>query len=175
MKRKLLTLLLMISLIVTLSLFALSSCGEETPDSSSVPSSSTNDSTNTTESSKPTTESTNGSSTSSTTGNSSTTGSSTGPINPPQLPEGTTYPTGYENPVIQYVRIGSIGANTVTVRFNATGKNLSYEIRYSREPITEENFGAATLATGITVTGNGEVKTATLNLNVGNALMHRAP
>ena len=167
MKRKLLTLLLMISLIVTLSLFALSSCGEETPESS-VPSS-TVDTGKPPVSSQPTTGSTGDSTPGSSESTGGTTsGSGTGTVTPPPPPpESENYPTGYENPVIQYVRIGSIGNGTVTIRFNATGKNLSYEIRYSRDPITAENFGAATLATGVTVTGNGEVKTATLNLNAG--------
>ena len=93
-----------------------------------------------------------------------------GIVDPPVIPpvefEGAM-PTGTVKPVIQYVRIGEIGTNTVTIRFNAKGKNLSYEIRYSTEPITESNFASATLATNVVVTGSGEVKEAVLNLTVG--------
>ena len=76
------------------------------------------------------------------------------------------YPVGTVAPVIQYVRIANIGVSNVTIKFNVSGKNVSYEIRYSTSPITEENFSSATLA-DVAVTGAGQVKTAVLDLTVG--------
>ena len=81
-------------------------------------------------------------------------------------PDPTITPVGTVAPVIQYVRIANIGVSNVTIKFNASGKNLSYEIRYSTSPITADNFSAATLA-NVVVTGEGEVKTAILDLKVG--------
>ena len=75
-----------------------------------------------------------------------------------------SYPTGTVSPVIQYLRIAEIGENTVTIKFNATGKKLAYEIRYSTSPITEENFANATIVKDVVVAGSGEIKTAVLNL-----------
>ena len=70
-------------------------------------------------------------------------------------------------PVVEYLRIAQIGNENVTIKFNVTGKNPFYEIRYSTSPITEESFNEATLAQGVTVTGLGTVKTAVLDLAVG--------
>ena len=65
------------------------------------------------------------------------------------------------------MRIGEIGDGKVTIRFNARGENLAYEIRYSANPITEDNFNDATLVESVVVTGSGEVKSAVLDLTVG--------
>ena len=89
-----------------------------------------------------------------------------GDDNPSIEPDPSITPVGTVAPVIQYVRIANIGVSNLTIKFNAKGKNLSYEIRYSQSPITAENFSAATLA-DVTVTGAGEVKTAILDLAVG--------
>jgi len=139
------------------------------PTESSDPAGST-DSSNTTESSDPA-----GSTDSSNTTESSDPVESTGSSNPPNPPiidppeEGKEgwYPTGTVSPVIQYLRIGEIGDKTVTIKFNATGKKLSYEIRYSTSPITADNFASATLVSDVVVTGSGEIKTAVLNLSAG--------
>ena len=85
----------------------------------------------------------------------------------PDIPDEPTFPVGYVAPVIQYVRIAQIGASNVTIKFNATGRNLAYEIRYSTSPITAENFASATLLENVTVSGAGEVKTAIIDLTVG--------
>ena len=187
MKRKLLALLT--AVVMLLTVFLIASCGdEETPDDGS----STTSSSTTQSSTKPSegstlpsgsgnsgtgSESTNpGSSTSGSGNNSGTSGSGNnsgtsgsgnggGVVNPPV--ENVEMPAGTPKPVIEYVRIGEIGVNTVTVRFNATGSNLAYEIRYSKEPITESNFASATLAENVVVTGSGEVKEAVLNLTAG--------
>ncbi len=84
-----------------------------------------------------------------------------------QVPSGIegNYPIGFVAPVVNYVRIANIGVSNVTIKFNVKGKNVSYEIRYSTSPITEENFASATLA-DVTVVGAGEVKTAILDLTV---------
>jgi len=142
MKKKLLALFLIISLILIVSVITSCSCSCDTEDPPvSVPSSGAPDSSGT-----------------------GTSGSGDNPGNEDDNPdEGSTEVVA---PVVQYVRIGEIGAENVTIRFNAKGKNLSYEIRYSSSPITEENFKDATLAEGVTVTGSGEVKTAVLNLKV---------
>ena len=187
MKRKLLALLT--AVVMLLTVFLIASCGdEETPDAGS--SSSTPSGSATQSSTKPSDSSTLPSGSSSDTGNSGTDsssnpGSGTSSSNPPssgstsssnpgQTPvvpptgiEGVEMPVGTPKPVIEYVRIGEIGVNTVTIRFNATGSNLGYEIRYSTEPITESNFANATLAENVVVTGSGEVKEAVLNLTAG--------
>ncbi len=70
-------------------------------------------------------------------------------------------------PVVKYLRISEIGKNSVTVKFNALGSNLTYEIKMSDNPITEENFAQAQ-AVKATVSGDGEVKTFTISdLTVG--------
>ncbi len=139
MKKKLLALLIMISLVLIVSVITSCSCSCDTEEPPvSVPSSGTPDSSGT-----------------------GTSGSGDNPGNGDNTDENTT---GVVVPVLQYVRIGEIGAENVTIKFNAKGKNLSYEIRYSSSPITEENFNEATLIEGVTVTGSGEVKTAVLNL-----------
>ena len=76
-------------------------------------------------------------------------------------------PTGTAVPVVKYVRISEIGDGFVTIKFNALGKNLTYDIRYSAKEITESNFDKATKITA-DVTGNSEVKTAKLDgINAG--------
>ncbi len=71
-------------------------------------------------------------------------------------------------PVIKYLRISELGTNKVTVRFNAIGNNLKYDIRYSTKEINADNFDAATEANAI-VTGTGEVKIAVINGITANA------
>ena len=164
MKKKLLALLLVLTLVLIVSVFA--SCGEEdeTDDTTKTTQSSTTPSSK--DPSTGTTGSTGGGSTGSTEtpGSTDTPGSGEKPDDPPDLPVNDNYPTGYVAPVIQYLRIGNIGAENVTIRFNATGKNISYDIRYSSQPITEANFAQATRVSGVTVTGSGAVKEAILNL-----------
>ncbi len=70
--------------------------------------------------------------------------------------------TGVIVPVVKYLRISSLEDGKIAIRFNAIGKNLNYEIRYSKEAITEENFENASLSQAIVV-GNDEVKTAVIN------------
>ena len=94
---------------------------------------------------------------------SSTPGSSTVPSKPEEIPDSDYFPSGEVAPVVKYLRIGNIGADTVLIRFNAIGKDMTYEIRYSESEITEDNFAQATLA-DVSVASSGEVKSAILNL-----------
>ena len=73
-----------------------------------------------------------------------------------------TVATGVVIPVVKYLRISSLEDGKVAIRFNAIGKNLNYEIRYSPNEITKENFENATLSQAIVV-GNDESKTAVIN------------
>ena len=155
MKRKLLALLVVLSLLLIVPVIASCSCGvEDDPADTTVPT------TGSTDNNSPSTDSTN---------NQPNNPDQPGEEEkPPVLPEGTLYPTATtEAPIVKYLRIGQIGASNVTIRFNAIGKNLSYEIRYSTSPITEENFKDATLAS-VNVTGSGEVKEAILNIKADN-------
>lgn len=70
-------------------------------------------------------------------------------------------------PVVSYLRIAEIGENSVTFKFNLTGKATKYEVRYSNKEITDKNYDKATVA-DVTVTGDGAIKTFTIdNLSVG--------
>ena len=73
-----------------------------------------------------------------------------------------TVATGVIVPVIKYLRISSLEGEKVAIRFNAIGKNLNYEVRYSQKEITAENFEQATLSKTIVV-GTDEVKTAVIS------------
>lgn len=154
MKKKLLALLLVLCMVLIVSVLA--SCGDENEGDEGNPST-------TQSSTKPSTGTTG-----STGGSTGTTDSTGGTINPPDIPVeppvSENYPTGWVEPVIQYLRIGQIGANNVTIRFNAKGSNLTYKIVYSDSPITEENFASATELTGVVIKGSGAVKEAVLNL-----------
>ncbi|MBQ7907192.1 MAG: hypothetical protein IJ309_04370 [Clostridia bacterium] len=79
-------------------------------------------------------------------------------------PNGTdvALPTGTAVPVVKYVRISEIGNDYVTIKFNALGENLTYDIRYSAKEITEANFEKATKI-DVNVLGASEVKTAKLD------------
>lgn len=196
MKRKFLALLIVLAMLLTVTLITSCSCDTEEPDddpTSSTGGSSTGSSkpvdstgsTGTEDSGTDNTGSNNSGTDSSGTGSSGTDGSGSnnsgtsgsgsgnnkpGPIDPPIITppeyEGSM-PMGNEAPVIKYLRIGEIGNNSVTIRFNAIGKNMSYDIRYSTEVITAENFANATKIDNAVVTGSGEVKTAILNLTAG--------
>lgn len=73
-----------------------------------------------------------------------------------------TVANGVIIPVVKYLRVSSLDDGKIAIRFNAIGKNLNYEIRYSKEPITAENFENASLSKAIVV-GNNEAKTAVIN------------
>ena len=178
MKKKWLSVLLAIlSLLVIVPVIASCSCsddnttsstpstsGASTPDSTG---SSTNDSTgsstpgSTTDSTVPSTpDSTGGSTVPSTPGStddptdSSTPGSTV-------IPDSDYFPSGEVAPVVKYLRIANLGTDSVTLKFNALGKNIVYEIRYSSSPINADNFDQATKC-DVAVTSSGEVKTFTI-------------
>ena len=65
-------------------------------------------------------------------------------------------------PILKYLRIDSLGTNKTTIRFNALGSDIKYDIRYSDKEITEDNFDKATQSSAL-VTGTGEVKKAIVN------------
>ena len=70
-------------------------------------------------------------------------------------------------PVVNYLRIAEIGENSVTLKFNLVGTANKYEVRYSNKEITDKNYDKATVA-DVTVTGDGAIKTFTIdNLSVG--------
>ena len=76
-------------------------------------------------------------------------------------------PSGTVAPIVKYLRIGAIGNNSVTIKFNAIGSDLVYDIRYSDKEITSENFASATAVTA-KVAGDDEVKTVIIDgLNAG--------
>ncbi len=79
--------------------------------------------------------------------------SSGGGDKPGSLPSASS--TAIDN--IYYLRISEIGDDSVTVKFNVYVGGLSYDIRYSEDPITEENFEQATKATDVKITGTREV------------------
>ncbi|MBO5262481.1 MAG: hypothetical protein J6B45_05485 [Clostridia bacterium] len=189
MKRKWLALLVVVSMLLMVFLITSCSCNADVDVNVNSGSSNTGDSSNTDQTGGTNNSGTDNSGTGSTggsvpgpgdstgstgssvpgpgssTGSTGGTSSSNPPVTPPDPGDGV--PTGTVAPVIKYLRIGEIGSTTVTIRFNATGKDLAYEIRYSSEPITAENFESATLVTDAVVSGAGEVKSATLNLVVG--------
>ena len=163
MKRKLLALLVVLSLLLIVPVIASCSCSPNDPDDTAGPTQPTTDST---DKNGPSTDSTNpgGDSTDSTGGNGQKPDEPDEP-DVPYVPDGTElYPIGSVAPVIKYLRIAKIGASNVTINFNAVGKNLSYEIRYSKSPITEDNFAEATLVEGVNVLSYGEIKEAVLNI-----------
>ena len=73
---------------------------------------------------------------------------------------------------VNYLRVSSIDANTVTLKFNIYGDMPSYEVRYSTSEITSSNFGSATEVTP-TITGNREVS-LTIPLAVGTGCYYVA-
>ena len=58
---------------------------------------------------------------------------------------------------IYYLRVSEIGSSSVTVKFNVYVSGLGYDIRYSEEPITAENFEQATKATNVKISGTREI------------------
>ncbi len=97
--------------------------------------------------------------TSTNTGTSSDTGTDKpGPGDDPQTPAGTNT----VRPVIKYLRIVELGDNKVTIRFNAIGKGLTFDIRYSDSEITDESFDSATKADFV-VTNDNETHVAVIN------------
>ena len=58
---------------------------------------------------------------------------------------------------IYYLRVSEIGSSSVTVKFNVYVSGLSYDIRYSENPITAENFEQATKATNVKISGTREI------------------
>ena len=161
MKRKLMALLVALSLLLIVPVIASCSCSPEDPDDTSTPTTDSSDN-------GPSTDSSNNSGNTDNSGSTGTGGTEdTEPDLPPPPPDGEIlYPVGTVAPVVKYLRVAQIGASNVTIKFNAIGKNLSYEIRYSKSPITEENFKDATLA-NVNVVGSGEVKEAVLNIQAG--------
>ena len=65
-------------------------------------------------------------------------------------------------PVVKYLRIYEIGDNKVSIRFNAIGSNLKFDIRYSDTEITEETFDSATKAEFV-ITNDKETHIAVIN------------
>lgn len=74
-------------------------------------------------------------------------------------------PTGTNvvKPVIKYLRIVELGKNNVTVRFNSIGTKLKYDIRYSTEEITEDNFSSATVVENPVFEEDGEIRRVTIS------------
>ena len=66
---------------------------------------------------------------------------------------------------INYLRVESIKDGKVTLKFNVYSDPSSYEIRYSQNEITSENYNSATKING-TVSGNREI-TVELSLDAG--------
>ena len=66
-------------------------------------------------------------------------------------------------PVIKYLRIVELGDNKVTIRFNAIGNNLKFDIRYSDKEITSENFTSATVVENPVITQDKEIRVAVLD------------
>lgn len=93
------------------------------------------------------------------TNTSTDTGSSGDPgTDDPQTPASANV----SKPVIKYLRIVELGENKVTIRFNAIGKNLKFDIRYSDSEITEDNFSSATPADFV-ITSDKETHVAVIN------------
>ena len=65
-------------------------------------------------------------------------------------------------PVVKYLRILEIGENKVTIRFNAIGSNMKFDIRYSDSEITDETFDSATKADFV-ITNDKETHVAVIN------------
>ena len=72
-------------------------------------------------------------------------------------PQGTA--TEVDN--IRYLRVAELKNGNVTLKFNVYVSGLSYDIRYSDKPITEDNFEQATKANA-SVSGSKEI-TAVIN------------
>ncbi len=66
-------------------------------------------------------------------------------------------------PVVKYLRIAEIGANSVTIKFNIVGDVDGYEIKTYNKEITDKTYDKATDFDGYTVTGDGAIKTVVLN------------
>lgn len=65
-------------------------------------------------------------------------------------------------PVVKYLRILEIGDNKVSIRFNAIGTNMKFDIRYSDSEITDETFDSATKADFV-ITNDKETHVAVIN------------
>ena len=67
--------------------------------------------------------------------------------------------TNVLKPVIKYLRIVKLDPENekVTIRFNAIGDYLNFDVRYSDEAITEESFESATKAEFV-ITADGETR-----------------
>ena len=89
-------------------------------------------------------------------------GSTDKPSDNPSSGSGGTVATGIVKPAAKYLRVESLENKKITIRFNAIGNDLRYEVRYSKNEITNENFDKATLAQ-VVVTGSGESKQAIIN------------
>lgn len=75
----------------------------------------------------------------------------------PNNPQGTA--AAVDN--VRYLRVAELKDGKATLKFNTYVSGLSYDIRYSDKPITEENFESATKANA-SISGSGEI-TAVIN------------
>ena len=66
---------------------------------------------------------------------------------------------------VQYLRVVEVKGGTVKLKFNLYGDSASYEVRYSENEITKDNYNQAT-AINATISGNKEY-TVTFNLDAG--------
>lgn len=64
---------------------------------------------------------------------------------------------------IRYLRVADLENGTATLKFNVFVSGLSYDIRYSDKPITDENFAKATKANA-KVSGTKEITVVLENL-----------
>ncbi len=65
-------------------------------------------------------------------------------------------------PVVKYLRIVKLGEDKVTVRFNAIGEGLKFDIRYSDKEINEDNFSEATPVANPYITSDKEARIAVI-------------
>ena len=65
---------------------------------------------------------------------------------------------------IEHLRVDSISNGVVTLKFNIYGELANYEVKYSTDEITEDNYKSATLIDA-TVTGDSEI-TVKISLDV---------
>ncbi len=90
---------------------------------------------------------------------SSSSGDSSSSSDGPSGPQGTA--SEVDN--IRYLRVADLENGTATLKFNVFVSGLSYDIRYSDKPITDENFAKATKANA-KVTGTKEITVVLENL-----------
>ena len=83
-------------------------------------------------------------------------------ITPPKEEKPEVTLSSAPKPVVKYLRILEIGEDKVSVRFNAIGSNMKFDIRYSDSEITEETFDSATKADFV-ITNDKETYVATIN------------